>query len=276
LEISGSDQNEPTAKTVGVTYYGYRWYDPVTGRWPSRDPQEENGGGNLYGFCLNKAIYIYDFLGLNWNDGVYGPASYSDWPWHFDQSKFVLLKGTRQYIKSFEFNSRIEAGGYGAKTSAYLTKKGPRILADRYIKPPKGKTLGVEYGGRVCCRCIYNGGGTFTFKYYLTGPITTGQTREIRFMRRELCPDDTIQVGSYHSHPGGHGVVAPGSTDRNFEALNDKGNIKNDQSPCIKENPRSQGYVAALSDDESTYQMFIYNSGGSAYPEAENPVISFE
>ena len=30
-------------------YYGYRYYDPVTGRWPSRDPIEDNGGVNLYG-----------------------------------------------------------------------------------------------------------------------------------------------------------------------------------------------------------------------------------
>jgi hypothetical protein len=26
-----------------VSFYGYRYYDPVTGRWPSRDPIEGNG-----------------------------------------------------------------------------------------------------------------------------------------------------------------------------------------------------------------------------------------
>jgi RHS repeat-associated protein len=35
---------------VDVAYYGYRYYDPVTGRWPSRDPIEERGGDNLYAF----------------------------------------------------------------------------------------------------------------------------------------------------------------------------------------------------------------------------------
>jgi RHS repeat-associated protein len=30
---------------TGFYYYGYRYYDPVTGRWPSRDPIEEEGGG---------------------------------------------------------------------------------------------------------------------------------------------------------------------------------------------------------------------------------------
>ncbi len=27
-----------------VAYYGYRYYDPQTGRWPSRDPKNEVGG----------------------------------------------------------------------------------------------------------------------------------------------------------------------------------------------------------------------------------------
>jgi hypothetical protein len=46
-----------------VAYYGYRYYDPVTGRWPSRDPIEEEGGINLYGFVGNDAVGKVDFLG---------------------------------------------------------------------------------------------------------------------------------------------------------------------------------------------------------------------
>lgn len=45
-------------------YYGYRYYDPTTGRWPSRDPIEENGGINLYGFVGNDGINRLDNLGL--------------------------------------------------------------------------------------------------------------------------------------------------------------------------------------------------------------------
>lgn len=47
-----------------VAYYGYRYYDPVTGRWPSRDPIEERGGTNLYGFVASNGINAYDYLGL--------------------------------------------------------------------------------------------------------------------------------------------------------------------------------------------------------------------
>jgi len=47
-----------------VAYYGYRYYDPVTGRWPSRDPIGERGGINLYGFVRNNTVALSDFLGL--------------------------------------------------------------------------------------------------------------------------------------------------------------------------------------------------------------------
>lgn len=47
-----------------MAYYGYRYYDPQTGRWPSRDPIEEDGGINLYGFVLNDGVDSVDYLGL--------------------------------------------------------------------------------------------------------------------------------------------------------------------------------------------------------------------
>ena len=47
----------------GVADYAYRYYDPVTGRWPSRDPIEERGGVNLYGFVGNDSVNKIDILG---------------------------------------------------------------------------------------------------------------------------------------------------------------------------------------------------------------------
>jgi RHS repeat-associated protein len=45
-------------------YYGYRYYDPMTGRWPSRDPIAEEGGVNLYLFCRNNSVVLNDRHGL--------------------------------------------------------------------------------------------------------------------------------------------------------------------------------------------------------------------
>ncbi len=53
-----------TAPSSCVACYGYRYYDPLTGRWPSRDPIEEEGGLNLYGFVGNDGVSRWDFLGL--------------------------------------------------------------------------------------------------------------------------------------------------------------------------------------------------------------------
>ncbi|WP_176014022.1 RHS repeat-associated core domain-containing protein [Victivallis sp. Marseille-Q1083] len=54
----------------GLYYYGYRYYDPQHGRWISRDPLEEEGGVNLYGFVQNNIINRFDILGLAGNSDV--------------------------------------------------------------------------------------------------------------------------------------------------------------------------------------------------------------
>jgi RHS repeat-associated protein len=58
-----------------VTDYGYRYYDPVTGRWPSRDPIGERGGINLYGFVGNDGVNVWDRLGLYGAGNIPGTSS---------------------------------------------------------------------------------------------------------------------------------------------------------------------------------------------------------
>lgn len=48
-----------------VPVYAYRYYDPVTGRWLSRDPIEESGGDNLYHMLFNNTLNWVDILGLS-------------------------------------------------------------------------------------------------------------------------------------------------------------------------------------------------------------------
>ena len=55
---------KPIDSATGLLYYGYRWYDPLTGRWPPRDPIAERGGINLYGFVGNDGVSCLDKLGL--------------------------------------------------------------------------------------------------------------------------------------------------------------------------------------------------------------------
>ena len=53
---------------TGLVYYGLRYYSPGMGRWISRDPIEEDGGLNIYGFVNNAPIDLYDSIGLTSND----------------------------------------------------------------------------------------------------------------------------------------------------------------------------------------------------------------
>ena len=63
LSLNRLQHRSRRSRRPRVTYYGYRYYDAVTGRWPSRDPIQERGGMNLYGFVRNNSISRGDFLG---------------------------------------------------------------------------------------------------------------------------------------------------------------------------------------------------------------------
>lgn len=49
----------------GLYDFGYRLYSPDLGRWMQRDPAEEEGGKNLYGFTGNEPTNAVDVLGLD-------------------------------------------------------------------------------------------------------------------------------------------------------------------------------------------------------------------
>jgi RHS repeat-associated protein len=68
LRFSTKYQDDET----GFLYYLYRYYIPFTGRWLSRDPIQEKGDRNLYGFVKENPISFVDLLGFKgggWGDG---------------------------------------------------------------------------------------------------------------------------------------------------------------------------------------------------------------
>lgn len=56
-------------RETGMNYYGYRYYNPSTGRWLSRDPIAERGGVNLVALGRNDAINQIDILGMKMSPG---------------------------------------------------------------------------------------------------------------------------------------------------------------------------------------------------------------
>ncbi|MDD4406250.1 MAG: RHS repeat-associated core domain-containing protein [Parabacteroides sp.] len=80
-----------TDSETDLVYYGYRYYSPALGRWLSRDPIEERGGLNLYGFVNNDPVNKWDKLGLISDERMYrrecesprkvrGPRIYDHFP----------------------------------------------------------------------------------------------------------------------------------------------------------------------------------------------------
>lgn len=102
-----------------LLYYGYRYYDPVTGRWPSRDPIEEDGGVNVYGFVGNDGANQWDNLG--------------------------------------QYSTTEEAGHAGARAAARMSIRFDEVYnSDNWTyrlsdNGKEGTDFRLEYAGLVCC-----------------------------------------------------------------------------------------------------------------------------
>ena len=93
MAFNALDRIGAAPEPVGVTDYGYRYYDPQTGRWPSRDPIGERGSVNLYGFLATNGVdNWWDCLGpdgkrrsqpTDWNvpDGVVADGNLKGLVW---------------------------------------------------------------------------------------------------------------------------------------------------------------------------------------------------
>jgi RHS repeat-associated protein len=80
----------------GLVYYGYRFYDPNLQRWINRDPIQEEGGINLYGFLLNDPLNFVDPKGSDRYE-IDGPylVIYPSW-YKFWRDDVEVLCGTRE------------------------------------------------------------------------------------------------------------------------------------------------------------------------------------
>jgi integrase/recombinase XerD len=79
------------SESMQVRYYGYRFYDAVTGRWASRDPLDEQGGLNLYALVGNDGINRFDYLGMTEilvsGDGIMSKNNQDYWESSYHQRR---------------------------------------------------------------------------------------------------------------------------------------------------------------------------------------------
>ena len=113
----------------GVAYYAYRYYDPLTGRWPSRDPIEEQGGVNLYGFVGNDGLNGWDILGMEGgNDTIKFDkrfTAYLEWFPEQGMSELKIIdKGTEvaRYHYNIQTGNLTEVANHEGKKLSGISK----------------------------------------------------------------------------------------------------------------------------------------------------------
>jgi len=117
----------------GMVYYLYRFYAPQLGRWINRDPIEEAGGINLYGFVGNDGISRWDYLGQDFfkDYADWWIASHIDNPWFFVNWIAGTLPEENTYNKNSTgapgrlWDSLKNSDGYQSMLDAYKAKNCP-------------------------------------------------------------------------------------------------------------------------------------------------------
>ena len=86
---------------TGLVHFGYRDYDPFTGKWTAKDPLLFSGGdSNLYGYVLNDPVDLVDPWGL-WEPALEVQPYFPSIPsqidienWNISRKNYGLILGT--------------------------------------------------------------------------------------------------------------------------------------------------------------------------------------
>lgn len=219
----------------GLYMYKYRHYDPEHGRWPSRDPIEERGGVNVYGFVRNDGVNSYDRLGLDPPSGGYRCCeTVRGKQIRYDTALECCVDG-RIFRTEAKENVRIcfrtsNIGGTPAEavgmqhayTYTSTTSSGP----------------GAQGGGIVGANNSNNNGGGETLKseFVDSSPENTGDHFYVDVEVLKCCYERKIKIGTLW------GVWVPGCRDCNTA-----------MREAVEERDGDWGPVAAALDAQSRH-----------------------
>jgi len=161
---------------TGWQNYGYRFYVPMLGGWINRDPIEEDGGVNLYGFVSNDGINSSDYLGMAASCDLCGDSRRAN--------KLAYLACLRRngfdpdpqdYPPADEWDSMLRPGEFRSNRTSWQNNEGNQLNRQNFRgipddpfaggrKPKVGN--GTGSGERL-------GGGTVSINDLITN-LTTG------------------------------------------------------------------------------------------------------
>ena len=127
---------------TGLVYYNYRYYNPENGKWLKRDPIEEKGGFNLYGFVQNNSVMYIDLLGLSefmkWQyEQVYGTPYVAT-----DPGKIKRYRLSYTFVQESDSIAEFMKNIYAKRLRT----------ADQLINDIENKFKDSKYNGK--CHCI--------------------------------------------------------------------------------------------------------------------------
>jgi RHS repeat-associated protein len=144
---------------TGWDSYGYRYYLPWLGRWPSRDPQQEIEGVNLYSLTHNDPLNRLDLFGLSECKKGKVPDHYQNCCCPADLETFELpsnllnLPLSQDVLDNLERNPPFSSSSSGKEKPHLLELSGGKEPGKPWkfkpsvtIKLCKGVKLKLKYG----------------------------------------------------------------------------------------------------------------------------------
>lgn len=141
----------------GLYYYGRRFYSSELGRWLNRDPIEEGGGANLYGFIGNNPVNVIDPLGLKEFNMTFDFTNPSEYNWFrrniYESWDKIFVRETAEIIRKIKstLNSKTCDCIKTLNISAHGSGAGNIVLGDNWYMSSQNKLLekdDTSLGGR--------------------------------------------------------------------------------------------------------------------------------
>jgi RHS repeat-associated protein len=186
----------------GLLYFGYRYLNPSSGRWLSRDPIGENGGLNLYTFANGDAVNRFDYLGnISLLELEVVPsaivASLND-KWHencdYQRSSYEnLLKDPKSGISTF----------WNQKTAGVKACSLPPIRCARCDVPEQGGYYDPTNRSITICENKLGKGGWTEFGILLRHELTHAAQHCCRWENTSCRDSVCMEIQAYAADGGG-------------------------------------------------------------------------
>jgi len=151
---------------TGLYYYGHRYYNPSTGRWPNRDPIAEAGGFHLYAFCANNPVRYIDAYGRD----------ITDWTWVEPAANFAagvgdsLTMGITSWLRG-----KMDIDQVDYSSGLYYVGEATEIAVETTITLGSGALVkrSAQFAGKAA-------------RYTLTGNYRAGKLKSLGYARGEV------------------------------------------------------------------------------------------